>query len=292
MARMRSRVLLNLLVLSTLVGSATMSSPHRLVQLSEDYNVHVPPTNLTRASNGSVIHSPLVVYFSINLRNVLGVNEKEQLLSLECTIRMFWRDKRISLAPGAIPEGSDYITFKPEAAKHFWVPDVFVDRAKSLRMPTYLTRPASLRIYSDSTLRYSSRVNFDVACPMDFHRYPVDSQMCEVNLESFGLPSSQLNFRWLSDNQVNPNISLAQFSLDVHLSDSYATEIYDQSYPGVIMRIHLSRQLGYHVVQTYVPSVVFVALAWLSLFISPESVPGNLRMWLVCLRHLSSTYYT
>ncbi len=81
-------------------------------------------------------------------------------------------------------------------------------------------------------------------------------------------------FRWRSDNQVNPNITLAQFSMDVHLSDSYTTEYYDLSYPGVIMRIHLRRELGYHVVQTYIPSVVFVVLAWLSLFISADSIPG------------------
>ncbi len=81
---------------------------------------------------------------------------------------------------------------------------------------------------------------------------------------------------WKSSNQVNPNITLAQFGMSVSFSDSYATgDYYDLSYPGVILRVQLSRQIGYHVVQTYVPSVVFVALAWLSLFISPESVPGS-----------------
>ncbi len=134
--------------------------------------------------------------FSINLRNVLGVNEKEQLLSLECSVRMFWKDTRVSLSLGSgskkrglgnvTSNANPYITLNPSVAHHFWVPDVFVDRAKDLRVPTYLTKPASLRVYSDSTLRYSSRVNFDVACPMDFHRFPVDSQTCEVNLESFG----------------------------------------------------------------------------------------------------------
>ena len=105
----------------------------------------------------------------------------------------------------------------------------------------------------------------------------------------------QLTFRWLPENQVNPNITLSQFTMDVTLSDSYSTEFYDLAYPGVIMRIRLRRQIGYHIVQvnnvytvqlfllrmiddsrfqTYVPSIVFVVLAWLSLFISHESVPG------------------
>ena len=40
--------------------------------------------------------------------------------------------------------------------------------------------------------RYSSRVNYDVACAMDFHRYPVDEQICEIKFESFGYTSKQV----------------------------------------------------------------------------------------------------
>ena len=43
------------------------------------------------------------------------------------------------------------------------------------------------------------------------------------------------------------------------------------------MTIRLQRQLGYHLVQTYIPSVVFVTLSWLSLLVSPDSIAGKLR---------------
>ena len=44
------------------------------------------------------------------------------------------------------------------------------------------------------------------------------------------------------------------------------------------MKIRLQRQLGYHLVQTYIPSIVFVTLSWLGLFVSAESIPGILYM--------------
>ena len=89
-------------------------------------------------------------------------------------------------------------------------------------------------------------------------------------------PTGELSFAWLPDGStVNPNITLAQFELDVVLEDTYATDYYDLAYPGIIMKLYLSRQLGYHVVQTYIPSIILVMLAWLSLFISPESIPGK-----------------
>ena len=45
--------------------------------------------------------------------------------------------------------------------------------------------------------------------------------------------------KWLDDSHhnVNYNISLAQFSFDVQLMDSYSTDYYDIAYPGLIMRV-------------------------------------------------------
>ena len=43
------------------------------------------------------------------------------------------------------------------------------------------------------TSRYSSRVNYDVACAMDFNQYPIDEQTCEIKFESFGYTSKQVS---------------------------------------------------------------------------------------------------
>ena len=37
------------------------------------------------------------------------------------------------------------------------------------------------------------RINFDVACNMDFRNYPADDQSCELKFESFGLQSNQVH---------------------------------------------------------------------------------------------------
>ena len=52
-------------------------------------------------------------------------------------------------------------------------------------------------------------------------------------------------------------------------------DYYELAYPGVIMRIILRRKISFHLVQTYIPSSIFVCLAWLSVFVPPEQVPGN-----------------
>nr|XP_040565575.1 glycine receptor subunit alpha-4-like [Lepeophtheirus salmonis] len=56
------------------------------------------------------------------------------------------------------------------------------------------------------------------------------------------------------------------------------------------MNIHLRREIGYHIVQTYIPSMIFVIVAWLSLFIPPESIPGRVGMSLTTLLALTAMF--
>ena len=76
-------------------------------------------------------------------------------------------------------------------------------------------------------------------------------------------------------NDINKNISLPQFDLEVELGDDYATDYYDLAYPGVIMKMHFKRKIWFHLMQTYIPSTIFAIVAWLSVFIPPEQVPGK-----------------
>ena len=84
-----------------------------------------------------------------------------------------------------------------------------------------------------------------------------------------------MKFRWLDGNNINQNISLPQFDLSVKLGDDYATDYYELAYPGVIMRIILRRKMSFHLWQTYLPSSIFVIVAWMSALVPPEQVPGN-----------------
>ena len=148
----------------------------------EDYNANqIPPVHED---------TPLVIKVSINLRNILEVAEKEQLISLETTLRLYWKvimqlfcpvtvdlnlwvflsnilyfkDGRVKPKQKYLKSYDSfgpYVTLNPSHAGRFWMPDIFIDQAKALRVPAFYTRPASLRVYNDSTIRYSSRYTAD-----------------------------------------------------------------------------------------------------------------------------------
>ena len=116
---------------------------------------------------------PLLVEASINFSNILEVLETQQLISLETSLRLYWQDRRVKPVERFV-EWNDscgqYVSLNPEFASLIWMPDIFIDKARSIRKPSYFTQAAYLRLYNNSLIKYSARFNFDVACPMDFHR--------------------------------------------------------------------------------------------------------------------------
>lgn len=141
--------------------------PH--VFIPTDYNINqVPPSPEPNV--------PLLVNFSMNLKSILDIDERGQMISIESTLRVSWYDTRIRVdIPKENP--NEYLRLNRNPTEKIFFPDVFVDKAKDLRIPTYNIRPSYLRIYNDSKLFYSARVNYDIACPMDFANYPVDTQV-------------------------------------------------------------------------------------------------------------------
>ena len=61
------------------------------------------------------------------------------------------------------------------------------------------------------------------------------------------------------------------------------------------MRLILRRKISFHLVQTYIPSSIFVCLAWLSVFVPPEQVPGNVFFYNIYLTksagHTTFTFF-
>ncbi len=63
-----------------------------------------------------------------------------------------------------------------------------------------------------------------------------------------------------------------------------------QKYSGIRFQIQLKRKLSYHLVQTYVPSTLFVIVSWLSFLVPPESVPGRMAICMTTLLTLTAMF--
>ena len=88
-----------------MVIGGTESITDKRIIFQDGYSIHELPPSST---------GPLLVNFSVNLRNILGVNEKDQYISLETSLRMYWRDTRVKVDNSLLPADKEYVTLNPK----------------------------------------------------------------------------------------------------------------------------------------------------------------------------------
>ena len=146
-----------------------------------------------------------------------------------------------------------------------------------------------------------------IGCPMAFSNYPMDIQICKLELQSFGYSNEYNNYIWRKPPFLKRNILLEDH--DVKLEDfrfiyrsdgetiPYLTlccldyyPIPGFYYPGVGIKIHFRRHLGYHLTTTYLPSIIFVIVAWISFHVPSDVVPGRMVLCVTTLLTLTSMF--
>ncbi len=61
-------------------------------------------------------------------------------------------------------------------------------------------------------------------------------------------------------------------------------------YSGIRFTVVLRRYLSFHMIQTYLPSTLFVIVSWLSFLVSPESIPGRMTLCMTTLLTLTAMF--
>uniref|UniRef100_A0A3Q4HDA5 Glycine receptor, alpha 1 n=1 Tax=Neolamprologus brichardi TaxID=32507 RepID=A0A3Q4HDA5_NEOBR len=125
------------------------------------------------------------------------------------------------------------------------------------------------------------RITLVLACPMDLKNFPMDVQTCIMQLESFGYTMNDLIFEWDKKGavQVADGLTLPQFILKEEKDLRYCTKHYNTGkFTCIEARFHLERQMGYYLIQMYIPSLLIVILSWVSFWINMDAAPARVGL--------------
>ncbi|OXA56740.1 Gamma-aminobutyric acid receptor subunit rho-2 [Folsomia candida] len=230
--------------------------------IPSNYSIHEPPP-----TNNS---EPTGVDFSVLIMNVRDIKELNEELSLEMNLRIYWKDTRLSHL--ADRSGDKFIVLNPKLVESIWMPDIFIDHVKSVQQPALITKPASLRVYPDSSVRYSAR------CNVDMKSYAYSSQIMALDWRE-GKGALLVDF-----------LELPNFDVALDTTQNFMVNTSSGSYSGIRFTILLRRKLSYHLIQTYLPSTLFIIVSWLSFLVPPESVPGRMALCMTTLLTLTAMF--
>ncbi|KAJ8014577.1 hypothetical protein DPEC_G00017080 [Dallia pectoralis] len=175
----------------------------------------------------------------------------------------------------------DSLDLDPSMLDSIWKPDLFFANEKGANFHEVTTDNKLLRIFQDGSVLYSIRLTLILSCPMDLKNFPMDIQTCTMQLESFGYTMNDLIFEWLTKNpvQVAEGLTLPQFVLKDEQDLGYCTKHYNTGkFTCIEVKFHLERQMGYYLIQMYIPSLLIVILSWVSFWINMDAAPARVGL--------------
>ncbi|XP_068199303.1 gamma-aminobutyric acid receptor subunit rho-2-like isoform X2 [Antennarius striatus] len=131
----------------------------------------------------------------VQVESLDSISEVDMDFTMTLYLRHYWKDERL-----AFPSSTNKsMTFDGRLVKKIWVPDVFFVHSKRSFIHDTTTDNIMLRVFPDGHVLYSLRVTVTAACNMDFSRFPLDSQTCTLELESFNYHLSCAFLSWISN---------------------------------------------------------------------------------------------
>ncbi|KAF7709951.1 hypothetical protein HF521_016801 [Silurus meridionalis] len=220
---------------------------------------------------------PVNVTCNIFINSFGSVTETTMDYRVNIFLRQKWNDPRLSYSE--YPDSS--LDLDPSMLDSIWKPDLFFANEKGANFHDVTTENKLLRIFKDGTVLYSIRLTLILSCPMDLKNFPMDVQTCIMQLESFGYTMNDLIFEWLETApvQVAEGLTLPQFIIREEKDLGYCTKHYNTGkFTCIEVKFQLERQMGYYLIQMYIPSLLIVILSWVSFWINMDAAPARVAL--------------
>ncbi|KAJ7409192.1 Glycine receptor subunit beta [Willisornis vidua] len=155
---------------------------------------------------------PVDVAVNIFINSFGSIQETTMDYRVNIFLRQKWNDPRLKLPNDW--RGSDTLTVDPTMFKCLWKPDLFFANEKNANFHDVTQENILLFIFRDGDVLVSMRLSITLSCPLDLTLFPMDTQRCKMQLESFGYTTDDLRFIWQSGDPVQlEKIALPQFDI-------------------------------------------------------------------------------
>ncbi|XP_037973837.2 gamma-aminobutyric acid receptor subunit delta isoform X3 [Plutella xylostella] len=243
-------------------------------QIPTNYNRNIPPAKNT------------TVHIGLNVIRVSGVDENKEEITLDVFLQVSWTEPRLHMPPGLA-----FLDLPWEFRQLIWTPDLYIWQLQTMKLQSVLQEMASLRLYSNGTVSVSIGATITIKCEMDFVLYPLDVQNCAIDFSSYKYTLQDVRFEW---REVETWHGLAGSQRNEFRLPKYVvTFVTDKSqHSAARLRIKLSRELRSYLLESYLPSSLFVIISWGSFCVIPEIVPGRMVLLVTTLLSLITMFDT
>nr|DBA26501.1 TPA: hypothetical protein GDO54_010748 [Pyxicephalus adspersus] len=262
---------------------------HDITKLRRNKNDQLLRVNEHDFSMRPAFGGPAIpVGVDVQVESLDSISEVDMDFTMTLYLRHYWKDERLSFPSST----NKSMTFDSRLVKKIWVPDVFFVHSKRSFIHDTTTDNIMLRVYPDGQVLYSMRITVTAMCNMDFSRFPLDTQTCTLELESYAYTDEDLMLYWKNGNEslkTDEKISLSQFLIQkFHTTSRLAFYSSTGWYNRLYINFTLRRHIFFFLLQTYFPATLMVMLSWVSFWIDRRAVPARVSLGITTVLTMST----
>jgi len=222
---------------------------------------------------------PLNVTVMVNLRieQVHSIDTKKGKVFINAAIRLWWHDARL-----AYPQNETYGTAGLLVDKNdvWWPSDIGLVNVHGVSTLGSITSPVVRVNYTGEC--YSSVVTqYTLDCPMEVSKFPYDTQMCPIQLESWLHNAELISLipTGTAGGLLSPSAKDLEFALiDGGYAAKYHVPIFGAEYITTEYYLKLERYPEFYVYYVVIPTVILGYITFFGMFIDRKAAPARVGL--------------
>ncbi|EYC15936.1 hypothetical protein Y032_0035g3052 [Ancylostoma ceylanicum] len=219
---------------------------------------------------------PLVVKIKMFLQQILDVDEKNQLVSLNAWLSYTWQDYSLSWDPEKY-DGIQDIRF-PGSADHIWRPDILLYNSAAEDFDS--TFKSNLLVYSSGDVNWIPPGVLKFVCKLDVTWFPFDDQICYLKFGSWTFHGYALDLQIDADNtNSSHSMDLSTYVVNGEwtiISSPAVREVTyykccPEPYPTVKYYLHIRRRTLYYGFNLIIPSILICVMTVFGFSLPPDA---------------------
>ncbi|CAM1300906.1 GLRA3 (predicted) [Pycnogonum litorale] len=229
------------------------------------------------------LNKSTLVETGIIIQDISSIDEVKGEYTLIFILITKWHDPRLTF--NGSDQGAKMVKIE-RCPDKVWTPAINVVNNKASDQSISYTSENLCHIHPNGDIHHFSRMKMTLSCAMDFHKYPLDKQICSIELQSWLLPVTDMILKFRDENpfETTDTFHMMEFKLAYHTLTTIVKNYTDLGeHSTLIVSFHLVREIGHYLINYYVPSVIFVLASWSSFWLHPEAGPPRVTLALTTM---------
>ncbi|EFP05845.1 CRE-LGC-48 protein [Caenorhabditis remanei] len=187
------------------------------------------------------------------IQEINSISEMTNDFELEMFINEMWTDPNLRL----------------------WTPNTCFVNSKFAEIYESPFQNVFLTLFDNGTVWVNYRVRVKGPCNMDLEDFPMDTQSCRLNYQSFSYNNDEVRLQW--NNQRSPVFALQEIRIaDFWLKD-ITPAVIKRDYPAgywdeLVVTFVFERRYMWYFLQAYLPTFFSIFISWIAFSLGPQAI--------------------